>query len=219
MKHLKRIWNDPVGSKLISAAILFIITTIYISIESYYKEKSFSEVLTDILNSKLDLKTILILLLVIGMLYIIYNLIFSFKYTESTKKSDIELFNTIRNNKLDQDNTINFLREFNFRGLFNLSRLDGIYDFMEACKRTDFKFVNPKLEKIKEELKNEILKFSEIVAYKTFPENGGQGVPREWEKKKPTKFKTTISNLNNTATKICEIYDKFIIKGRRELEI
>ena len=120
---------------------------------------------------------------------------------------------------LDQDITIHFLREFNFRGLFNLRSLDGIDDFMEACKRTDFKFVNPKLEKIKEELRNEIIKFSGIVAIKTFPENGGQGVPREWEQKRPTEFNTVINDLNNTATKICQIYDKFIIKGRKELDI
>jgi len=219
MKLFKRIWNDPVGSKVIAAGIIFIISTIYISVESLYKNKSFSEVMSELLNLKLDIKTILIALIILFILYIVIYYISGFKYSESTKKSDIDLFNTIRNNILDYENTIHFLREFNFRGRFNLRSLDGIDDFMEACERTDFKFVNPKLEKIKEKLRAEIVKFSGIVAIKTFSDNGMQGVPREWELQRPSEFNTVINDLNNAATKICQLYDKLIINGRRELDI
>jgi len=219
MKHIKRIWNDQVGSKVISAGIIFIISTIYISIESYYKDKSFNKVLTEILNLKIDIKTMLIYALLLSILFVIFHLIFGFKYSETTKKSDIDLFDSIRNNVLDQGNTIHFLREFNFRGRFNLRNLDGLDNFIGSCRRTDFKFVNPKLEKIKEQLNNEIIKFSGIVAMKTFSENGLQGIPREWEKNKPTEFNEVISDMNNTATNICQLYDKLIIKGRKELDI
>lgn len=215
---LKRIWIDPVWSKVISAILIAIGTTIFISIKSYYQEKSFNEALNEILALKLDLKTILLIVILILIIYLLLSA-FRFKYSDSTKKSDIDLFNTIRNTYLDQDNTIRFLREFNFRGAFDTERIAGLDDFIDKCKNSDFKFHNPQLEKLKIQMLKEGEVFQEIVAMKTFPEGRLNRVPREWEQNNNEEFNKAINGMNNAANKIVAIYDKLILKGRKDLEI
>ncbi len=215
---LNRIWTDPVWSKVISAILIALGTTIFISIKSYYQDKSFNEVLKEILDLQLDLKTILLFLILLLVIYLILSA-FRFKYSDSTKQSDIELFNTIRNKYLDQDNTIRFLREFDFRGAFDTERIDGLDDFIDKCRNSDFKFHNPRLEKLKNQIQKEGEVLQEIVAIKTFPEGRLNRVPREWEQKNREEFNKAINGMNNAANNIVRIYDTFILKGRKELEI
>ena len=215
---LKRIWTDPVWSKVISAILIAIGTTIFISIKSYYQDKSFNEALNEILDLQLDLKTILLIVILLVIIYLLLSA-FRFKYSDSTKQSDIELFNTIRNTYLDQDNTIRFLREFNFRGAFDTERIGGLDDFIDKCRNSDFKFHNPRLEKLKIQIQKEGEVLQEIVAIKTFPEGRLNRVPREWEQNSTEEFNKAINGMNNAANKIVGIYDKFILTGRKELEI
>jgi len=214
----KRIWTDPVWSKVISAILIAIGTAIFISIKSYYQDKSFNEVLNEILDLQFDLKTILLIVILLVVIYLLISA-FRFKYSDSTKQSDIDLFNIIRNTYLDQDNTIRFLREFNFRGAFDTERIRGLDDFIDKCRNSDFKFHNPRLEKLKIQIQKEGEVLQEIVAIKTFPEGRLNRVPREWEQNNKEEFNEAINGMNNAANKIVGIYDKFILKGRKELEI
>lgn len=217
--RIQKFWADPVWSKVISTIIIAVGTMIFISIKSYYQNKSFNEVLNEILDLKLDLKTILIIFILIVITYLIFTA-FRFSYSESTKKSDIDLFNIIRNKYLDQDNTIRFLRNFNFRGSFKPERLNGVDDFIDKCQNSDFKFINPRIESLKVQIQKEGEILQEIVALKTFPENSGFiRVPREWEQNNKEEFNKAINGMNNSANRIVGIYDKFILLGRKELEI
>ena len=167
---------------------------------------------------QLDLKTILLFAIPLFVVYLILSA-FRFKYSDSTKQSDIKLFNSIRNQYLDQDNTIRFLREFNFRGAFDTGKIDGLDDFIDKCRNSDFKFHNPRLEKLKNQIQKEGEILQGIIAIKTFPEGRLNRVPREWQQNNNEEFSKAINGMNNAANKIVGIYDKFILKGRKELEI
>lgn len=155
MKWIRKIWNDPVWSKVISFVIITLVTAIYVKIKSLNQGKTFDQAFNEMLQLKVNLFTILVGLFLVLIVYIIYRMVI-FKYSESTKKSDLDFFNKVRNEYLDQDSTIRFLRDHNFRGPFNLHKIDDIEKFNDKCRNSDFKFINPRLEKLKIQIEAQI---------------------------------------------------------------
>jgi hypothetical protein len=217
--HFSKIWTDPVWSKVISVAIIALFSTFYITIKSYYQVKSLSQVFTELLNVKFELKYILIVIILAFIVYVIYSH-FSFKYSDSSRASDIKLFDLIREKYLDQNYTISFLRSKDFGGSFMDEDIKGLRDFINQCKNSDFKFLNPKLEKIKIQLLKEVDILVFYIGSKTFIEKPGiHQIPKEWSHTKKQEYNDAVKGMNSAADKICILYDNLIIKGRKELDI
>lgn len=96
---IKKIWKDPVGSKIIAWLIILILTLIGIKIKSYYDEKMFIETIIFILNYKIQLWIAILFLLFLYLLKILYLSIFSKKdfYTKNQQK--LREFNTLTDNE------------------------------------------------------------------------------------------------------------------------
>jgi len=215
----KKIWADPVGSGLISAIIFAGGSASYISIKSNYQDKTFNEVLHEILALQLDLKTVLLIVIPLVVIHL-FLLSFRFKYSDSTKQSDIELFKVIKNTYLDQDITIRLLRDHDFSNAFDTEIIHNLYDFISKCRNSDFKFYNPKLERLKIKLKKEGEALQEMICMNTFPINERfNRVSIEWGENNKEEFKRLVNGMNKTADKIVETYDKLILVGRKKLGV
>lgn len=103
--NFKKIWSDPVWSKVISAGIIAIISTITIQIYSYYSNVGFYVVLNHIINLSIPLKYLLIL-------PIIYFII---KYLKNNKNYSPKQ-NKLRkyNNDFDPDSELLFKWDVHF---------------------------------------------------------------------------------------------------------
>lgn len=219
MKLLKKIWNDPVGSKVIAALIIFIFSVIWTVYSASHNN-------IDIWTAFLNFWTYSISLWIIALVSILLislNLIISrqFKYTEETLILDKQVYEDIKVNLLPQNGSISFLRSNNFAGFsFNINNLNDVVNFENALSNSTFYFLNPRLEKIKTELAVKISHFNTLIAFNTFvTPNGFQTVPPEWETNQPERFWEVVNDLHSTTNDLCRIYDELIKTGRTILKI
>lgn len=145
----------------------------------------------------------------------------SFKYDDETIKLDRQVFEKIRTGLLPQTGAIYFLRHNNFAGFsFKTESIDDLDNFEHECKKSDFEFLNPDLEKIKLELLSSVAHFTRQIGLQTFSTtNGRQTVPPEWEVEQSERFWKVVNDLHNTKFQICDKYDELIKLGRRVLKI
>lgn len=223
MKKLKKIWADPVWSKVISAIIIAIGAVIWTFISAKVNDIDFQTAWTNFWTFNIKLWWLTIGTVVLLILFWIRQSFkkSSFQYDDETIKLDRQLFEKIRTELLPQTGAIYFLRHNNFAGFsFDTDSIEDLYNFEHECKKSDFEFLNPDLEKIKIELLKAVDHFTGQIAVQTFPTNNGrQTVPPEWELEQSERFWEVVNDLHKTKFQICDRYDELIKFGRRVLKI
>ena len=227
--QFNKVWKDPVGSKLIAASILAIISSIYVGIKSYLESENFITVFLDFWTKKIPLWGVLSVLAISLIVYWIFKKSKSenekneidWTYNENTLNLDKKTFNKIKNELLPSNKAIEYIRHRNFAGFsFDDKMLMGLYDIEHENTHPEFEFLNPILENLKEELILEISKFTSLVGIETFPTHQGkQTVPPEWEIEQPDRFDKVVNELHQSTNRICNKYDELIRKGRRVLNV
>ncbi|MFD2907874.1 hypothetical protein ACFSX9_03905 [Flavobacterium ardleyense] len=227
-EKIKKVWKDPVGSKLISAGIIGLLSIIYFSLKSLYNDKSFIENLKGFVNYQISILHLIFILLGILIVWIIWIVIKknrrpkSAEYTESHKVLDFELFDRIKTDLLPPNGTIAFLRHNNFAGFaFRIDNLDDIYKFEYEFTKPDFEFIEPEMENILRELKKHTAEFTSLIGLNTWSTSNkninANTVPPEWEIEQPEKFRDIVNKIHTETRGICSNYDKLIKAGRRKL--
>ncbi|WP_312766333.1 hypothetical protein [Epilithonimonas sp.] len=244
-EKLKKIWKDPVWSKIIAALILSILTLIYNYLQSVIKKESFYKTLSNFWNSKFELWQItLVFFIIILLIYIsikkrkrnkteeigsfdgvdILSLTYAsnYGYDEESKKLDIQLFNKIRTEFLPAEKDINWLREQSFNNGFQKEKAYTFFDFDEMLSENpNFEFLNSDLEELKRKLIQKIQIFTNDLSVNTFPENNKdfQGVPKEWRDNHPEKYLNAVQILNKDKKEVLDSYDELIRAGRKILKV
>jgi len=99
---IKKIWKDPVGSKLISAGIIGLLSIIYLTLKSLYNDQSFIDNLKGLINYQVSILNLIFVFSGILIVWIIWIVIKknrkpkSAEYTESHKVLDFELLEKIK---------------------------------------------------------------------------------------------------------------------------
>lgn len=93
---IKKIWNDPVGSKIIASSILGLLGLIGIAIKSNYDEKSFYETFIWLVKFPIPLFYIVLSLIII---FIIYKIAKRKKNYYSPKQRKLREFNSSIDNE------------------------------------------------------------------------------------------------------------------------
>ena len=224
--NFQKIWKDPVWSKVIAAIIIAIASVVYSFFASKSADITFTNSLKNFWTTKIQLW--LVALIFIG--YLVITRIFnyslkphkqSFIYDDKTLALDTSLFDRIRKDLLPQDGTIYWLRHNNFAGFsFNDENLNQLDAIEYEAKKSDFEFLNPELETIKNDLIKEIDTFTTSMAVNTFPtKSGRQSVPPEWELEQPERFWKVVGEIHANQLRICDKYDELIKTGRRLLKV
>lgn len=238
--NLKKIWNDPVWSKIISVIIIAIFTLIYkyvdVNFSKDYIVKFLNLWINEILYFGITLSTIIVVIFFmkhkknknlkncfddVTIETIFEQPKLKEKYNEDSKNLDIILFNRIRNEYLSADKEISWLREQNFNFGFNRNNALVFFDIHDKIgNNPNFEFLNTELETARKELFKNIENFNNNLSVLTFPEGKFvQSVPKEWKFNFPEKYEKSAFKLNESRTKLIDSYDNLIRLGRNILKV
>lgn len=231
-EKIKKVWKDPVGSKLISFLIIGLITLIYNYSISIIKNKSFKSIFISFWKTEFYLWEIFLFFsLTMTTLFFLLNYrknktnnkvnieSDNFIYDDESKKLDTELFLKIRDELLP-NSSINWLRYQDFGNSFRSDAPDKLFYFGDNYNDPSFEFFNLKLDSLKEKLKEKIEVFTNLLSKKTFPQGSiSQTIPPEWRTERPNQFKKDVNSLNHSSKELIESYDLFIKEGRKILKV
>lgn len=225
MLNIKKIWNDPVGSGVISSVIVIVLTSGYTAIKAYVDNVSFTEVMLNIMGVQVQLW--IIALMVIGcimvcVVFIKWKGISKFRYDKHSYNCDKEWYDSLLND-LKPSGSISFLRNNNFAGFsFNLSSLDELERFYQKYSNNpQIEFFHPEVEILRIKLMSDINHFKNLICLNTFPVgiNDLQTVPPEWEENDPLRFRNVVHSIHEAADRICTDYDEFVKLGRKIIKL
>lgn len=221
----RKVWNDPVWSKVISGIILLILPSVYAFIKSCIDDVSFYDTLTDLMCTDVRLWIILLILIALcigSWTFAQYRRSKVFVYDNHSYENDKNLYeNHLKD--LSPDGSIYFLRTNNFAGFsFHLSDLDELKKF--SSKYTDdprIEFFHPDLERLRQKLMTDIDQFEDLICVNTFPGSRDdlQTVPPEWEEENPNRFWEVVNAIHTAARQVCADYDEFVKLGKRVIRM
>ena len=207
MSILKRIWNDPVVSGLITAFVIFICSTVYSSVKLDVNNDSCKDILVSAVKTP-----IFIVLIGLVILYTVYRLIRKrqFKYDQVSYDQDKALLDKITTKDLSSDFVEDFFRIQDFGSSFRASRLEPLLDFEYIKSNPNYKFNNPALEKIKDDLLSNITSFKDLVLRYTIVDENGVESALDAVKENECEFQKYKKRVNELANNICKNYDDLI---------
>lgn len=193
MNWLKKIWNDPVWSTVIGGGIV----SLYPIILEKYSSLSLS---------KTHWYLVLILLCsIIG--WGIYKKISTYEYNKYNFLREKDTFNKVLS--LFSDSTIYFLRNQDFGSTFLVDHIKPLFNFRDIKLASSYTFINPKLEKLKNELfDNVIILIDNILQNSKTSRND---VIRLHSK--ISQNFNELQKINEYANNICKSYNQLVKEG------
>ena len=73
MNTIRKIWNDPVWSKIISVSIIGLFTLLFAFIKSWIEKTSLTLAIAEILNYKISLLYVILILLIVYFTYLLFK--------------------------------------------------------------------------------------------------------------------------------------------------
>lgn len=137
------------------------------------------------------------------------------------KENDRKLYKKITS-YLDSDRNMMRLRENDFGATFRDDLTENINNFIWDCKKPEFEFHDPQVEKAKKELKEKLNIFSSLIAKYTFSNKLNtefRSVPKDWRHRHPDKYNEVVREINKSADSAIEAYDAFIRECRKKLAV
>lgn len=152
---------------------------------------------------------------------LISYLALEFVFPKKIFEEDKELFKNFSNDS-PNDGFIEFLRNHDFGGSFQESRIDGFFKFCHDWDSPHKRFINKTIQKKMNSYLTICKDMSKLLALYTSPTRVGlQGVipSREINHDSPLmdKYNKEIKELNEKANELIKKYDKFIIETKRKL--
>jgi hypothetical protein len=123
---------------------------------------------------------------------------------------------------LPSNGGIERLREFNFAGwAFEWDWFSDIKRFFYTRKDgPEHEFLDPDLERLRQELLNSINALLRALSHHTFylkGSNAHASVPEEWDTEQPDRFKKAVDEIHKAADDTCSSYDAFVRAARSKL--
>ena len=222
---IKKIWNDPVWSKVSSSIILLMMASGYALIRSYLDKVDFIDVIMTFGNVPIRLWLIALILVIISVGYGLYSKSFyakPFRYDSHTYNNDKELYDNLTKD-LTPDGSIYFLRTNNFAGFpFHLSSLNELEHFYHKYSNDPrIEFFHPEIEQGRKNLMSSIDHFGNLICTYTFHgcRDYLQTVQPEWEEEKPDHFWKVVNDIHAAANQVCIDYDELVKLGRRLIKL
>lgn len=220
INRIKRIWNDPVGSKLISALIIGIFTLFYSWGVSQFSEKSFINQFLNIWTYEIEVWLIVLIFLCT---YITSNILIpkkskAFQYDDKILQLDKTFFDRIRFELLSQEAML-LIRYHRFSSNpVKFYELDSVLKILDECDKSDFEFFHPELNSKKMKLIEAVKVFNEITSKYLFGrmEHDWLGIPSEWDLKR---YHFAQNEIRESEIGLCEYYDELIRFGRKTLKV
>lgn len=224
-EYFKKLWKDPVISKVISAGILFLFTLGFNKIQSYTENVTFKDAFYKFWNYSIKLWIIFLVIITFSVIYGIYSSMKkkkTFKYDEETKELDTNLYIKIRDELLTDDMMMNVKQNVFSSNSFYGETLFKILDITDESQKSYFEFLNPILENKKNDLIEAISKLHSITSVNVSGVIGTAGwlsIPREWAHNDRERFDNAWKSISLVENELAEKYNDFIKTGKRILKI
>lgn len=121
---------------------------------------------------------------------------------------------------LPSSSMMDWLRDFDFGNRFQTERMEPFFDFVDQCEFPEFGFLDDELERLRIDLAEAMGLFCRALGEHTFPEpklEGLSGIPKEWHHTQRERWSAAKEELNSTATKAYNAYEKLIKAARKKL--
>lgn len=221
LEKIKKIWKDPVISKVISVGIVGLLILIYNYINSKIGNTTFKGEFIKFWTLKFEIWKILVFLTISLTIYFLSQSFKKFNYDEETLKLDRDFFIKIRDTYLTEGMMLVPKSNGFSSNAFSAESLHRILEVREESKKSSFEFINPKLEKKKNEVINEIQKLYEVTSKHIFGTNNSSwlSIPREWAHDDRERFDKAWKEILMQENLLTLKYDDLIKTGRRTLKI
>lgn len=222
-EKIKKIWHDPVWSKVIAFIIIAILTLLYTTTKTLLDGKSFSENLLQLLDFSIPIKYIFIIAFILFLfwLFIRTRKPSTKEYKDEHREIDKKLLVKIKTDILPANGNLGFLRTYDFSGAILWSDLDEIKNFIVYKYDPEFEFVDTELNALLTKMKIEIEEFLSLLGVNTFPLNNpninASRIPPEWQQEQPERFYKVVEKIHDLTSNICNSYDELIRLGKRKL--
>lgn len=217
--NLKKIWSDPVWSKVISVIIIASAGLLFTYITAKIENTAFQEELLSFLNIKISLWLAIILFFTLtAFVNFSKKRKKQFKYDNETLNLDKEMFEKLKS-LLPQNGSVNQFRSYyTFLG-FEFDDIEDFRGFEEYCKRSDFDFFHPTLENLKRDLLNSIKIFLRNFYDKTKSKDDKMRHIVPPIEENPEKHDENKKEFERSAENLIVKYDELIKSGRQLLKI
>jgi len=119
---------------------------------------------------------------------------------------------------LPSNGAIKFVREKDFGNSFVLDEIEEIHIFLESRNGPDHEFLDAKLEKARQKLREACSEFTWILATNTFPTHSGrQGIEENLDTSNWQKFHRIMNEINEESRSLCAAYDDLVRLARKKL--
>jgi hypothetical protein len=212
---IEKIWKDSVWSKVISTGIIGLIVFLAAKLNPNVPAG-----LYDIMKLKIDLW--IVLLLVAFVVFIASFVKRKPGYDDASITVDRNLFNKIRND-LEMTSLIAQVKSNSFSNApVEIEQLIKLLRPIEENNRADFEFLNPELNKLKNNFIDALGTFELSTSRYLFGVKGNAGwtsIPSEWEYDQPERMEEAFLTLQRNENKLAAAYQEFISKGRSILKV
>lgn len=217
----KQVWRDPVFSKVISAGFIAIFTLLTTLVISLIQKTSYKETFIKFWTSKIELWVIVSIILVLFLLFLAFRKLKNYRYDTDTLKLDRDLFIRIRDKLLTDDMMLEPRGNAFSSNPFKADSLHNILDIRDENKKAGFEFLNPVLEKKKQNMVTEVHKLGEVTSEYIFGTRNGDwlSIPREWAHDQRERFDQAWKSISAQENRLVEKYDDFIKTSRRILKV
>lgn len=219
LRKLKPDWRE-VSSGLIVSLLGILLTSIYTFFISEFAGVNFRSRISRIWNYKTGFWILLIALLIILVITCKKRLKSrsTFTYEKDTLNVDRNFFNRLRYEYITQEMMMAPRMHYFSDSSFEKDKIDAFLDVQDENQKSDFEFLNPKLEELKngvfEALGNMLLTIRNNVCGTSY--RGWLRVPSEWSIEHRARACEQIHLAEND---LCLKYDELIRQGRRVLKI
>ncbi len=206
-------FSEKISDNIINQIITYIVA-LFIS-------KVIAVFFIETLNDTISIPIWAILTGIIIVATLIYKLYLKSKFTydSETLELDREIYKTITEELMPKQ-VYSDLKNNKFSSYrFKSSKLDFIYRTTETNESPSFKFLNPHLEKLKQEWITSIIEFQKSSFEYIYSCNTGErdlGIPREWSYEK---WHEAAKILSSKGQDICVKFDILVQEGRKVLKV
>lgn len=154
---------------------------------------------------------------------IIYDIYESHKkWLIDEKEFNQKIYLKIKDELLPLNGSLLFIKDFNFAWFsFKTDKVNDLFYISDTqIDNPELKFLDKKLEKLKNELFIEIKWIVYEISSNTFPQwESMQTVPPEWEIEQPERFTEVVNKLHSHSSNIWLKYNDFINYWRKKFKV
>lgn len=142
-----------------------------------------------------------------------------FHKNERDREHDQKLFDILLSD-LPYEGVIRYLSEIDHAEGIRREVVKCVISFEHYWKSPEKTFINPRLQKEKEDLVRKLQQYIKLCATNTFRDEANrdyQGVPKEWRLTEPETYNGVTGQLNEAADRVVDVYKQLLKTGRKRL--